>query len=168
MWGRDMKDYFYDENDAPLLVTRGYVSVSDRRKVVLELQSGQQPTHLTYGPDNYVYSSSRGMDTLYVDPWLRNDDGYAALTFNRYPIAEHTATSYTALDSRTFCRVEGDMLLAESAAGVDSIELYSPAGGLLERVENDSCSLARLGQGVFAARIILRNGETLVCKLCRL
>ena len=113
MWGRDMKDYFYDEQEQPIPMASGMVDQADRHVVLLTLEpNAARPTHLTYGPDNYVYSATRGMDTLYVDPWLRNDDGYAALTFNRYPIADYTVTAYEAISGKGFVRMENNQLIA--------------------------------------------------------
>lgn len=114
MWGRDMKDYFYNENDQPIPMASGRVDANDHHMVVLELESSvTKPTHLTYGPDNYVYSSSRGMDTLYVDPWLRNSDGYAALTFNRFPIADYAPTAIGDINNDMNARSREVALLVE-------------------------------------------------------
>ena len=164
MWGRDMKDYFYNENEERIVVNRGYVDNTDSHCVVLELAPGQRPTHLTYGPDNYVYSSTRGMDTLYVDPWLRNAEGYAALTFDRYPIAEASVLSYEVIEGQHFVRIEGDMLLAESLKGIDSIEVYSPSGVLCAKATTYACPLKNIARGIYAARVRMQNGEAITCK----
>lgn len=164
MWGRDMKDYFYNENEERIVVNSGYVDNTDTHCVVLELAPGQRPTHLTYGPDNYVYSSTRGMDTLYVDPWLRNAEGYAALTFDRYPIAEASVLSYEVIEGQHFVRIEGDMLLAESLKGIDSIEVYSPSGVLCAKATTYVCPLKNIARGIYAARVRMQNGEAITCK----
>lgn len=166
MWGRDMKDYFYNEKEQPIPMKSGRVDAADKRVVLLELEStAARPTHLTYGPDNYVYSSTRGMDTLYVDPWLRNNDGYAAMTFNRYPIADHNTTAYEKIEDKGFLRLEGEELIAESATGIDSIIVYSVLGQMVKSVAGDRCSLADLSRGIYSIRINLRNGEGLSTKI---
>ncbi len=166
MWGRDMKDYFYDENEQPIPMVSGGVDEADRHTVLLTLSpSAARPTHLTYGPDNYVYSATRGMDTLYVDPWLRNSDGYAALTFNRYPIAEHNMTAYDKVEDDSFLRIEGDELIVESTVGVDSITIYSVLGRVVSQVAGQRCSLHTLPKGIYSVRISLRNGEGLSTKI---
>lgn len=95
MWNRDMKDFFFDENDQQIAVLRGYIDPLDSTHVVLETQNAVTASALTYGPDSRAWSDTRGMDTIYVDPWLRNPQGFAALTFNRYPITEATTTALT-------------------------------------------------------------------------
>ena len=166
MWGRDMKDYFYDENEQAIPMKSGKVDTADKHIVLLELESSAaRPTHLTYGPDNYVYSATRGMDTLYVDPWLRNEDGYAALTFNRYPIADHSVSAYENISGKGFCRVEGEELIADSPAGVDSIIVYTVLGQTVLQVKGDRCSMAALPRGIYSVRINLRNGEGLSTKI---
>ena len=166
MWGRDMKDYFYDEKEQAIPMKSGRVDAADKRVVLLELEStATRPTHLTYGPDNYVYSSTRGMDTLYVDPWLRNNDGYAAMTFNRYPIADYNTTAYEKIEKMGFLRMEGEELIAESTAGIDSIIVYSVLGQMVKSVAGERCSLADLPRGIYSVRINLRNGEGLSTKI---
>ena len=166
MWGRDMKDYFYDENEQAIPMKSGKVDEADKHVVILELEpEATRPTHLTYGPDNYVYSATRGMDTLYVDPWLRNEDGYAALTFNRYPIADHNVSSYENVSDKGFCRIEGNDLIAESPSGVDSIIVYTVLGQTVLRAAGNRCSLATLPRGIYSIRINLRNGEGLSTKI---
>ena len=166
MWGRDMKDYFYNESEQAIPMASGCVDNADKHVVLLTLEQGaNRPTHLTYGPDNYVYSATRGMDTLYVDPWLRNEDGYAALTFNRYPIADYNATSYETIGQQAFLRIEGDELIAESTVGVDSIIIYSVLGRMVSRTAGNRCSMAMLPRGIYGIRILLRNGEGLSTKI---
>lgn len=166
MWGRDMKDYFYNENEQPIPMQSGQTDEKDKHVIVLTLEQGAaRPTHLTYGPDNYVYSATRGMDTLYVDPWLRNADGYAALTFNRYPIADHSATTYKAIEESVFCRVENHELIVDAAAGVDSIIVYSVLGQVVQRTTGNRCSMQPLPRGIYGIRIQLRNGEGLSTKI---
>lgn len=97
MWNRDMKDFFFDENDQQIPVVRGYVDSAKPEQVVLETQEIVTAEALTYGPDSRAWSETRGRDTIYVDPWLRNPYGFAALTFNRYPISEPTATAVEAV-----------------------------------------------------------------------
>lgn len=92
MWNRDMKDFFFDENDQQIPVLRGYVDASNPEQVVLETQDAVTATALTYGPDSRAWSDTRGMDTIYIDPWLRNPYGFAACTFNRFPITDATPT----------------------------------------------------------------------------
>ena len=166
MWGRDMKDYFYDENEQPVPMASGKVDEADKHLVILTLeQSATRPTHLTYGPDNYVYSATRGMDTLYVDPWLRNEDGYAALTFNRYPIADHSMTSYEAVAENSFVRVENNELIVESEAEVDSMVVYSVLGKMVLRTSGNRCPIQSLPDGIYGVRICLRNGDGLSTKI---
>lgn len=166
MWGRDMKDYFYNENEQPIPMQSGKVDELDKHLVILQPESSAaRPTHLTYGPDNYVYSATRGMDTLYVDPWLRNEDGYAALTFNRYPIADHMVTAYEVVESKAFCRLENDQLIVESAAGVDSVIVYSVLGQVVKRTIGGTCSMTGLPRGIYGIRIRLRNGEGVSTKI---
>jgi hypothetical protein len=144
----------------------GQTDEKDKHVIVLTLEQGAaRPTHLTYGPDNYVYSATRGMDTLYVDPWLRNADGYAALTFNRYPIADHSATTYKAIEESVFCRVENHELIIDAAAGVDSIIVYSVLGQVVQRATGNRCSMKPLPRGIYGIRIQLRNGEGLSTKI---
>ena len=160
MWGRDMKDYFYDEKEQPIPMKSGRVDATDKTVVLLDLENtASRPTHLTYGPDNYVYSSTRGMDTLYVDPWLRNEDGYAAMTFNRYPIADHNTTAYEKIEDKGFLRLEGDELIVDSTTGIDSIIVYSVLGKMVKSVADDRCSMADLPRGIYSIRIILINGD---------
>lgn len=160
MWGRDMKDYFYDEKEQPIPMKSGRVDATDKTVVLLDLENtASRPTHLTYGPDNYVYSSTRGMDTLYVDPWLRNEDGYAAMTFNRYPIADHNTTAYEKIEDKGFLRLEGDELIVDSTTGIDSIIVYSVLGKTVKSVAGDRCSMADLPRGIYSIRIILINGD---------
>lgn len=166
MWGRDMKDYFYNENEQPIPMKSGKVDEADKHLVLLELEDGAtRPTHLTYGPDNYVYSSTRGMDTLYVDPWLRNADGYAALTFNRYPIAGQGTTAYEKIADKGFVRIENNELIVESAAGVDSIYVYSVLGQLVKSTKGNRCPMEGLPSGIYGVRIRLRNGDGLSTKI---
>lgn len=166
MWGRDMKDYFYDEKEQPIPMASGKVDESDKHIVVLTLSSGAtRPTHLTYGPDSYVYSATRGMDTLYVDPWLRNADGYAALTFNRYPIAGHDATAYEALEEDCIYRIENDELIVESTAGIDSIYVYTVLGRVAMCTTGNRCSLKSLPSGIYGIRICRRNGAGISTKI---
>ena len=166
MWGRNMKDYFYNENEQPIPMSSGRVDATNKHVVLLELEStATRPTHLTYGPDNYVYSATRGMDTLYVDPWLRNADGYAALTFNRYPIAEHNTTAYEKIEDKGFLRIEGEELIVESIKGVDSVTVYSVLGQIVLQVNDSHCSVASLPRGIYSVRVSLRNGEGLSTKI---
>lgn len=166
MWGRDMKDYFYNEIEQPIPMKSGKVDDADKHIVVLELEpEATRPTHLTYGPDNYVYSATRGMDTLYVDPWLRNEDGYAALTFNRYPIADHSVTAYEVVENKGFCRMENNELIVESESGVDSIIVYTVLGQVAECTTGNRCSMQSLPHGIYGIRIRLRNGEGMSTKI---
>ena len=166
MWGRDMKDYFYNEQEQPIPMASGMVDPADRHVVLLTLESNAaRPTHLTYGPDNYVYSATRGMDTLYVDPWLRNDDGYAALTFNRYPIADYTVTAYEAVAGKAVVRVENNELIVDSPVEVDSIIVYTVLGRVALYAKGDRCSMQTLPSGIYGVRIRLRNGEGLSTKI---
>lgn len=166
MWGRDMKDYFYDEQEQPIPMASGMVDQADRHVVLLTLEpNAARPTHLTYGPDNYVYSATRGMDTLYVDPWLRNDDGYAALTFNRYPIADYTVTAYEAISGKGFVRMENNQLILDSPVEVDSIIVYTVLGRVALYAKGDRCSMQTLPSGIYGVRIRLRNGEGLSTKI---
>ena len=166
MWGRDMKDYFYNEQEQPIPMASGKVDEADKHVVLLTLeQSATRPTHLTYGPDNYVYSATRGMDTLYVDPWLRNADGYAALTFNRYPIADHTVTAYETVAGKGFVRIENNELIVDSPVGVDSIIVYSVLGKTVKRTQGDRCNMQSLPSGIYSILIRLRNGEGLSTKI---
>ncbi len=166
MWGRNMKDYFYNENEQPIPMSSGRVDATNKHVVLLELEStAARPTHLTYGPDNYVYSSTRGMDTLYVDPWLRNNDGYAAMTFNRYPIADHNTTAYEKIEDKGFLRIEGEELIVESIKGVDSVTVYSVLGQIVLQVNDSHCSVASLPRGIYSVRVSLRNGEGLSTKI---
>ena len=159
MWGRDMKDYFYDQNEQPIPMASGKVDETDKHRVLLTLEPGAtRPTHLTYGPDNYVYSATRGMDTLYVDPWLRNADGYAAFTFNRYPIADHTVTAYEKV-SNNFLRIENSELIVESASEVDSIIVYTVLGRTAIRTTGNRCTISSLPAGVYSVRVCLRGGD---------
>lgn len=159
MWGRDMKDYFYDQNEQPIPMASGKVDQTDKRLVILTLeQSAVRPTHLTYGPDNYVYSATRGMDTLYVDPWLRNTDGYAALTFNRYPIADNTVTTYEKVNNN-FLRIENNELIVESASELDSIIVYTVLGRTAIHTTGNRCSISSLPAGVYSVRVCLRGGD---------
>lgn len=166
MWGRDMKDYFYDKKEQPIPMKSGKVDENDKQVVLLELENtASRPTHLTYGPDNYVYSATRGMDTLYVDPWLRNADGYAAMTFNRYPIADYNTTSYEKIEEKSFLLIEGEDLIVESIVGVDSIIFYSVLGQMVKSVAGARCSMSALPRGIYSIRINLKNGEGLSAKI---
>lgn len=147
-------------------MSSGRVDATNKHVVLLELEStATRPTHLTYGPDNYVYSATRGMDTLYIDPWLRNEDGYAALTFNRYPIAEYNTTAYEKIDTNGFLHIAGEELIVESIKGVDSITIYSVLGQIVLQVNDSHCSVASLPRGIYSVRVSLRNGEGLSTKI---
>lgn len=166
IWGRDMKDYFYDQDEQPIPMLSGRVDEADRRTVVLELDpTATRPTHLTYGPDSYVYSATRGMDTLYVDPWLRNDEGYAALTFNRYPIADHSVTAYEVVKDKAICRIEEEVLIVDSKADIDSIAVYTALGQLALLSTGHRCSLQSLPTGIYGISIRLKNGEAVSTKI---
>lgn len=143
----------------------GKVDETDKHRVLLTLEpSATRPTHLTYGPDNYVYSATRGMDTLYVDPWLRNADGYAALTFNRYPIADHNVTAYENVNSN-FLRIENNDLIVESATEVDSIIVYSVLGRMAIRTAGSRCPIGSLPAGIYSIRVLLRGGDGFSAKV---
>ena len=104
------------------------------------------------------------MDTLYVDPWLRNADGYAALTFNRYPIADHTVTAYEKV-SNHFLRIESNELIVESATEVDSIIVYTVLGRMAIHATGNSCPIGSLPAGIYSIRVLLRGGDGFSAKV---
>jgi hypothetical protein len=104
------------------------------------------------------------MDTLYVDPWLRNADGYAALTFNRYPIADHTVTAYEKVINN-FLRIENNELIVESASEVDSIIVYTVLGRTAIRTTGNRCTISSLPAGVYSVRVCLRGGDGFSAKV---
>ncbi len=112
-WNRDMKDFFFDENDQQIAVLSGYVDEANPARVILETTNAITASALTYGPDSRAYSATRGMDTIYVGPWLRNAEGFAALTFNRFPITEALVTDLQALSENTAVKVfnKGEMII---------------------------------------------------------
>ena len=166
MWGRDMKDYFYDQNEQPIPMRRGYVDPSNNHRIILETEGAQSAlTHLTYGPDNYVYSATRGMDTLYVDPWLRNEEGFAALTFDRYPIGSPTTTACEPIGDYGYLMVEGETLRFDSPAVVDSMTLYTPTGKQVRETQGHVLPMAALPHGLYVATIHLASGQVATGKL---
>ncbi|MGM9824882.1 MAG: sialate O-acetylesterase [Paludibacteraceae bacterium] len=164
MWNRDMKDYFFDERGQQIPVSEGLVNPSNACEVVLRLTSRCTATHLTYGPDNYVYSTTRGMDTLYVDPWLRNEQGFAAVTFDRYPIAD-AATSFYQVSEEGYVHITDGVLYVEPKAGtVSQIRVLSMDGRCVAATNEACCDMRGLGTGIYMVEFRLSTGRTVYLK----
>lgn len=164
MWNRDMKDYFYDENGQQIPVSEGLVNPSNTCEVILRLASPSTATALTYGPDNYVYSSTRGMDTLYVDPWLRNEQGFAAVTFDRYPIAG-AGTSFYQVSEDAYVHITHGVLCVEPIAGsVSQMRILSMEGKCVATTSNAYYDMRGLGVGIYMVECRLSTGRSIYLK----
>ncbi len=100
MYGRQMKDYFYNENKQAISTSQLIKYNNDSTIILLISSANISATKLTYGPDAYVAASSRDLDTLYVGPWLKNIRGISALTFDKFIIGRE-ALSPTSVDPDT-------------------------------------------------------------------
>ncbi len=89
-WGRELKDYFYNESNAQIPLSKVELYAHDSSTIVLYGASSISASKLTYGPDAYVRQAAGSKDTLYVGPWLKNSAGIAALTFDKLAIGRDT------------------------------------------------------------------------------
>ncbi|MDR0711261.1 MAG: DUF5018 domain-containing protein [Prevotellaceae bacterium] len=92
VYGREMKNYFYDDADRSIAAATLESYEYDSSVLLITANNPITATTLTYGPDAYVKSAYTGADTLYTGPWLTNARGISALTFNRVNIGREDLT----------------------------------------------------------------------------
>lgn len=161
LWNRNMKDYFFDQSDNKLSVAELSLS-SDNKTVTLELIGSSSATHLTYGPDSFVFSPTRGMDTIYVDPWIRNDQGYAALTFNRVPIASYTTTSFCneKVNDGLKYYISDNFLVLQSQRAIQYVQVLNSQGQVVAFVlSKNEVYIKSLPIGMYVLKVGYTDGS---------